>query len=495
MQRGINACIYGDPAIDIGDTLMFRGGDVDQRGGIIGVVTSYEWTYRNYHTVICTAAECVGSLASGAVSARTRAQTSKRIDAVDTGGGTGSELGRWLDASETSIAFNDLNNDRWMPYQHSSSTGHDLIEGYNNHHYSSRSEGICHIEGSDNTLYRCYRVHMGGSSNTIGTSPSDSVPREDSIVSGHGNSIPGEIQTSIVTGNGNTVSNHCRQSMVGGYGNSVEELQETIVWGQYNTGVDARRSVVIGTSNHFEDLVDEIVLGAQNSTKNCQQGISAGQNNSVRDSNKTIVCGTGNAVTSTDNAVICGTGASNTSGKFIVAGQVFHVTSLGAVAAAMGYGSMGADYAEYFEWEDGNPDGADRRGMLVALSGDMIVPANGNGFIGVVSASPSVTGNSAEIYWSGRYKKDVFGAVMTDENGKPVTSPDYDPDREYIPRSERPEWAAVGLTGRLTATDDGSCTVGGYVTAKDGIARKSGTYTRARVLRRIDDTHIEVLVR
>ncbi|XHE57044.1 hypothetical protein L0Z66_19950 (plasmid) [Phaeobacter sp. BS34] len=28
----------------------------------------------------------------------------------------------------------------------------------------------------------------------------------------------------------------------------------------------------------------------------------------------------------------------------------------------------GADYAEFFEWEDGNPDGEDRRGVSVVMA-------------------------------------------------------------------------------------------------------------------------------
>ena len=77
----------------------------------------------------------------------------------------------------------------------------------------------------------------------------------------------------------------------------------------------------------------------------------------------------------------------------------------------------------------------------------------------------------------------------------PVLNPDYDPEKKYIPREQRPEWAAVGLVGRLIVIDDGSCKTGGYCTAKNGIAACSKSATRARVLKRIDDTHVEVLVK
>lgn len=57
MQRGITAELYGDAALDVGDTLRCSGGDIDQRKSIIGVVTKQEWRYRNFHTVICSAAQ------------------------------------------------------------------------------------------------------------------------------------------------------------------------------------------------------------------------------------------------------------------------------------------------------------------------------------------------------------------------------------------------------------------------------------------------------
>ena len=37
--------------------------------------------------------------------------------------------------------------------------------------------------------------------------------------------------------------------------------------------------------------------------------------------------------------------------------------------------TSGADYAEYFEWKDGNSSSEDRRGYSVVLDGDKIVKA------------------------------------------------------------------------------------------------------------------------
>lgn len=83
-QRGVTARIFGDPAIDVGDSISFYGGDIDQRGNVIGIVTSYEWKYRNYHDIYCSAAECGEKISSksGNSSSKVRNQTEKRIDAI-----------------------------------------------------------------------------------------------------------------------------------------------------------------------------------------------------------------------------------------------------------------------------------------------------------------------------------------------------------------------------------------------------------------------------
>ena len=110
----------------------------------------------------------------------------------------------------------------------------------------------------------------------------------------------------------------------------------------------------------------------------------------------------------------------------------------------------GADYAEYFEWADNNPDAEDRRGISVVLDGDKIREAvAGEDPIGVISGNPSVVGDAAWNKWNGKYLRDDFGSYLLDENGDRQLSPDFDPDQEYVPREQRPEWDCVGLMGKL----------------------------------------------
>jgi len=110
----------------------------------------------------------------------------------------------------------------------------------------------------------------------------------------------------------------------------------------------------------------------------------------------------------------------------------------------------GADYAEYFEWADGNPDNEDRLGYTVSLINDKIkIAEEGETPIGVISGNPSVVGDHANFKWSGKYLKNDFGVYLRDENGERILNPEFDPEVEYVPRENRPEWAMVGLVGKL----------------------------------------------
>ena len=72
-----------------------------------------------------------------------------------------------------------------------------------------------------------------------------------------------------------------------------------------------------------------------------------------------------------------------------------------------------ADYAEYFEWLDGNPNNEDRVGYFVSLSNDKIEIATASyDVIGIVSGTPGITADAAELYWSGTNKTDDFGRTI-----------------------------------------------------------------------------------
>ena len=164
----------------------------------------------------------------------------------------------------------------------------------------------------------------------------------------------------------------------------------------------------------------------------------------------------------------------------------------------------GADYAEYFEWKDGNASDEDRVGYSVVLDGNKIVKAtdsdDASKIIGVISANPAVVGDSDILRWKQKFLLDDFGREVTEqitvtewkgewtgedgilikqhifsydtdripsdvtvpsdaevksEDGNGVkflrrkTNPDWDKDVAYISREDRKEWDTVGLMGKL----------------------------------------------
>lgn len=182
--------------------------------------------------------------------------------------------------------------------------------------------------------------------------------------------------------------------------------------------------------------------------------------------------------------------------------------------------STGADYAEYFEWKDGNPNNEDRVGYIVCLDGDKIVKANtGDDILGICSGTAMVLGDSAEWNWSKRYLTDDFGRIIYEDydveheevkdknTGKvleeawtehihaPKQNPDYDTTKAYTKRADRPEWQIVGMMGKLYVRDDGTCEINGYADVKDGIATKANGKTNMRVMERINDSIVRVLLK
>lgn len=195
--------------------------------------------------------------------------------------------------------------------------------------------------------------------------------------------------------------------------------------------------------------------------------------------------------------------------------NIFRIYGGGNVYAQGAYNTGGADYAEYFEWLDRNEESQDRVGYFVTLDGDKIKIANlGDDYIlGIISATPSVIGNSYDDQWSDMYLKDEWGRVIYEEvelpeeldkegniiiearkEMQPKINPAYDNSKKYIGRSQRKEWSAVGMLGQLLVRDDGTCKENGYCKCGNGgIATVSEI--GYRVLARVSDNIIKILFR
>ena len=237
------------------------------------------------------------------------------------------------------------------------------------------------------------------------------------------------------------------------------------------------------------------------------------------------------------NAVMTDGGSnSNTTGTAFVIGNgtrdtsrsnAFSVQYNGTVAAMSTItASTTADYAEFFEWKDGNPNNEDRVGKFVTLDNDKILIATDpeDYILGIVSGRPFVLGNGDCDVWNGMYLTDDYNRYITepapkmeldketgeykqvlDEDNNPIyegtrfkLNPDYDPSKPYVKRSDRKEWAAIGMLGVLSVDQDGTCEVNGYACCnKDGIATKCnrtdpGAY---RVIAKISDSIIKVILK
>ena len=180
------------------------------------------------------------------------------------------------------------------------------------------------------------------------------------------------------------------------------------------------------------------------------------------------------------------------------------------------YSSSGADYAEMFEWLDGNISNEDRIGKFVTLDGDKIKLATSQDdyILGVVSGNPSVIGDSHSDQWAYMFEQDIFGRPIyetvtipeeKDDDGNIIVeehteeqlkvSKQYDNTQPYIARDKRKEWVAVGLLGKLICIDDGTAEINGYVRPNENsIATHSEEKTKYRVMKRIDETHIQIMI-
>jgi hypothetical protein len=169
-------------------------------------------------------------------------------------------------------------------------------------------------------------------------------------------------------------------------------------------------------------------------------------------------------------------------------------------AGAVSGDSQACDFAEMFETV--NNEFIDV-GFFVTLEGRKIRIASENDdyILGITSATPFILAGASELDWKDRFITDEWERIQYEEvvtpartEKKPKLNPNWDPDREYIPRAKRSEWVAVGLIGQIRVRDDGTCEVNGYCKPNgEGIATKSDQ--GYRVMERTGPNQVLVLVK
>ena len=190
-----------------------------------------------------------------------------------------------------------------------------------------------------------------------------------------------------------------------------------------------------------------------------------------------------------------------TKAAFIIGnnGNAFKVLFNGQTFADGEYSSAGADYAEMFEWKDGNPNNEDRVGRFVTLKGKNIEIANETStyILGIVSGAPTIIGDNP-MRWQGKYLNDEWGRPIYEDIEVTYTeyerqvdgtfkevektridhvrklNPLYNAKEKYVPRAERKEWDFIGMMGKLLVKQDGTLIEDGFCkSGANGIATAS----------------------
>lgn len=198
-----------------------------------------------------------------------------------------------------------------------------------------------------------------------------------------------------------------------------------------------------------------------------------------------------------DSGAQYGSGSPGTGSGPIGGGRTASPAGASTIAGSAGNGNIylesgavfsgSADYAELFEWDDGNSNAADRRGFFVSLvNGNKIEIGNTN-IVGIVSARPVVLGDAAMLGWHGRYILDDFGAQereLRDGVMVPKLNPNFDPQTVYTPRVRRKEWSPVGLLGKLFVRSAQTLAAGSKCSSNSsGYAVSGNDYHILRVMR------------
>ena len=205
----------------------------------------------------------------------------------------------------------------------------------------------------------------------------------------------------------------------------------------------------------------DLGFGSQQLSVRTTGGTSPAIFGSTHDTTTTLIAyASGSSYAGIVQDIRIGRAVSNAYGALVVKANasssvdtIFYLRGDGNAFADNNWNAGGADYAEYFEWSDGNSDNEDRRGYTVVLDGDKIRKStsedNATTIIGVISDNPSVVGNNAWDSWSDKYQKDDYASYILNENGERIINKDFDNTQKYVSRENRPEWDIVGLMGRI----------------------------------------------
>lgn len=406
-------------------------------------------------------------------------------------GSKNSNIGRFVEYVDSngyhhiSEKFNYYGNSYYL--ENIAHGDYNHVEGQANHCYEYSYDSNNYIDFSEMKIRNIPYFRENSSLNSLTGFNNTSVGGCSNHVSGMWNMSEYSVAVDC-SGAKNTISNS-RNTYVSGVNNILEGVADSIVVGTLN--------IVKGDKTKDQMAKYNAVFGYHNEILNYDRCLVAGAWNHATANNQTVIgVNAKSTYLSSENAdILFNIGNGQERDGTLIQNSAMQVDFSGNVYAGGAYKTIGADYAEYFEWLDGNVDNQDRIGLFVTLDGDKIKLANKDDYIlGVISANPSIVGNSAELDWHDKYKTDVYGRLIYDESHNPIVSKNYNDTLEYVPRGARKEYSKVGLLGQLVVQDDGTCEVNGYCTASvNGVATKSDS--GYRVIKRIDETHIKIILK
>lgn len=397
------------------------------------------------------------------------------------------------------------------------------------------------------SLAHGYGSHVEGI-NSLALDRSSHAEGEDTVASGIRSHAEGEATVASGTrshteGYGTTASDDCSHAegfkTVASGDCSHAEGYFTKASGYYShaEGIDL---IASGNSSHAEGN-NTVASGDSSHAEGYSTKASNFASHATGKFNASMTTG-GNDTNTTGTAFVIGngTGSSQLSNAFSVQydGTVKAKSTITA--------STTADYAEFFEWLDENPNNEDRVGYFVTLDGNRIKIASDNDdyILGIVSGEPFVLGNGDCDTWNGMYLHDEFRRTIyepapkveeveikeereetyiDEETGeekirtvevvvghefkevegefdgtRPKLNPEYDNTQQYISRFDRKEWSPVGMLGVLAVRHDGTAKVNGYVTVnKNGIATAcdKNIENSYRVIKANTDSVVEIVFR
>ena len=341
--------------------------------------------------------------------------------------------------------------------------------------------GVAVTTGASNTIVGS---NVGSSINTGYDNTFVGASAGASLTSGYSNTFIGKTAGQLMTGHTNTV--------IGRYDGNQDGQDNRTANGSIiiSDGTGTIRTFINNDGYQRHKSVNAVFVGGNTHTFAHDNNDTIAFQLDQQHGSYASTCLTVNAhrVASTAYETFLSKSGNNSDIEFYVRGD-------GNVYADGSFSGGGADYAEYFEWADGNSDNQDRTGYTVVLDGEKIRLATSDdtaaNVIGVVSANPSVVGDSDIQRWKGKYLLDDFGAYQMEEytetwwidennvkhsyntdkipddvtvpddatvdtkDGKNNTfvrrklNPDYNPDIAYLSRESRPEWATIGMMGKL----------------------------------------------